>query len=1045
MRQLFFFLVLSAPSFAATKPVDFNRDVRPILSDNCFKCHGPDEETRMAKLRLDTKEGAFALRGSVAVIVPGKPEESRLYLRISHAKKAMRMPPPAANLTLTDAQIDTVKRWIADGAKWETHWAYAPPKLPEVPAVSRKSWVRNPIDAFILSRLDREGLKASREAPKETLLRRVTLDLTGLPPTQEELEAFLKDKSSDAYEKVVDRLLASPHYGERMAMQWMDLARYADTHGYHIDSHRDMWPWRDWVIRAFNDNLSFDKFTIWQLAGDLLPNPTREQKIATGFNRNHMINFEGGAIPEEYQVEYMVDRIETTSNVWMGTTMGCARCHDHKYDPIRQRDFYRFGAFFNTIDEKGLDGQKGNAEPFLPLPNAEQEKRLAELQAALDERAEKLPDEGVWFLQLGWRKQHADIEPKSAVRGLSAWYELDGNLSDTSGHFRNGRLVKGEPAFNAGPVRRAADFDTSTEARFPADALALDKPFSVAFWFRVNRQPGLTLFEKKDATGGIEIKLGKPMTLRGLRRGHNLELRWTSPNGTLAVRSDGYEVLQSRHQHMVIASDGSGTASGISLFLNGKPVALITERDGLGKPAANAAPILLGSAKLPYRGRLDDLRFYERILTPEEIDRLAVHYPVEVMLATPTKPNKEQRGILEDYFLTWGAPPDMRAAYREWKDLKKEFDELEAVVPTTMVMAEMEKPRDTFVLARGDYRNQTEKVTPGVPSMLPPLPSGAPANRLTLAEWLVEPQHPLTARVTVNRFWQMYFGHGIVKTSEDFGSQGEPPVHPELLDWLATEFIRTGWDVKAMQRLIVTSSTYRQSSKVTPQLHERDPENRLLARGPRYRLPAEIVHDNALAVSGLLNDKIGGKSVLPYQPAGLWEELAFGEAFSAQEYVQSHGEDLYRRSMYTFWKRTAPPASLNTFDAPDREKCTSRRAVTNTPLQALVTLNDPTYVEAARHLAVRVLKDTPKAKDDARLKEAFRLVTARAPSKEELRVLRDSLKVQEQTYAHDEKSADSLLKIGESPVEKGLDEPTLAAWTNVCTILLNLDETITKE
>lgn len=1047
MPKLYLPLVFCAASLAAVKPVDFNREVRPILSDNCFQCHGPDEHTRMAGLRLDTRDGAFAVRGDAAVIIPGSSATSRLYQRVSNEKKPLRMPPPVSGITLSDAQIDTLKRWINEGAKWETHWAYNAPKRPDLPAVALKSWPNNAIDSLVLARLEREGLKPSPEAPRATLLRRLTFDLTGLPPTPAEVSAFLADKSPDAYERQVDRLLASPRYGERMAMQWLDLARYADTHGYHIDSHRDMWPWRDWVIRSFNNNLPFDQFTIWQLAGDLLPNATRDQKIATGFNRNHMINFEGGAIPEEYQVEYMVDRIETTSNAWMGTTMGCARCHDHKFDPIRQRDFYRFGAFFNTIPEKGLDGFTGNAEPFLLLPDDKQEKRLAELKQVIAERAEQMPDEAVWAVETEWRKSQFDTVPKSPTDGLSAWYELDGNISDTSGHFRHGRILKGEPAFNTGPVRRAIDLDTSMRVQLPGDALALEKPFAIAFWFRVGRQPGLTLMQKQDAETNFEIALGKPVTLQGLKRGHNIEIRWTSGALALVARTGQYEALQAEQNHLMLTSDGSGRAAGLHLFLNGKAVPLVAEADSLGAPPRNSAPIAIGSNKLPLRGRMDDLRFYERPLAADDAERLAVYYPVEVLLSTPGKQKPEQHAIVTDYFLTHGAPDVIRRAYTEVKPLLKEQDELLAVVPTTMVMEEMEDtPRETFVLARGDYRNKTEKVTPGVPSMLPPLPAGAPGNRLTLARWLVDPAHPLTARVAVNRYWQMYFGQGLVKTSEDFGSQGEPPVNQELLDWLATEFIRTGWDVKGIQRLIVTSAAYRQSSKVTTELHDRDPENRLLARGPRFRLPAEMVRDNALAVSGLLNDKIGGRSVLPYQPAGLWEELAFGEAFSAQEYVQQHGPDLYRRSMYTFWKRTVPPASLNTFDAPDREKCTSRRAVTNTPLQALVLLNDPTYIEAARNLAARVLKESPpKAGDDARLKEAFRLVTARPPSNTELLVLRTTLKQQRDAYTNDEHAAEALLKIGESPAGEAADAPTLAAWTNVCTVLMNLDEAITKE
>lgn len=1039
MRAIWTTVVLPGVLLAGSaKPVDFDREVRPILSDKCFKCHGPDGETRKAGLRFDDKASAFAK----GVIAPGHSEQSKLYQRISSDKKALKMPPVYSGMKLTDAEIGVIQRWIDEGAKWETHWAYQAPKRPALPVTKRKNWARNPIDSFLLARLESEGLTPSPAAPKTTLIRRVTFDLTGLPPTPAEVAAFVKDKSPDAYERVVDRLLASPQYGERMAMQWLDLARYADTHGYHIDSHRDMWPWRDWVISAFNRNLPFDQFTIWQLAGDLLPNATREQKVATGFNRNHMINFEGGAIPEEYQAEYVADRVEATSNVWMGTTLGCAKCHDHKYDPIRQKDFYRFGAFFNTIPEKGLDGQTGNAEPVLALPSESQETRLAELEKRLRARMAELPPDDLMLGQWMWEKASFErANPVSPTDGLRAWYELDGNLTDISGHFRNGRVLKGDINFAAGgPVNRAADVDTSTEIRWPAGVLEPGKPFTLAFWFRIGRQKESKMFQQRDSTRGFEVGFGVPETLPRLRRGHHLEARWFDGSREYQVRSAEW-IEQGRTYHAALVSDGRQ----VSLFLDGKPSKVIVEKQTLPGPVEVAAPIELNNTAAGgfFRGRLDDLRVYDRPLREAEAEELAVEYPAQVLLATPGKKSRELYGRLREYYLTKAGPAQWRQAYAEFKSLSEQREELEAKIPTVMVMQESEKPRDTYLLGRGDYTNKVEKVTPGVPAMLPPLAPGEKANRLALARWLVNPNHPLTARVAINRYWQMYFGTGIVKTAEDFGSQGEPPVHPELLDWLATEFVRTGWDVKAMQRLIVTSAAYRQSSKVTPALHEKDPENRLLARGPRFRLPAEMIRDNALAVSGLLKEHVGGPSVLPYQPAGLWEELAFGEAFSAQEYKQDHGDNLYRRSMYTFWKRTVPPASLNTFDAPDREKCTARRAVTNTPLQALVTLNDPTYIEAARNLAQELLDK--RESNDQRLRDAFEQVTARPPSKEELRVLRSSLQGELSTYAANKASAEDVLKIGESAVDRKVEPVTLAAWTNLCTVLLNLDETITKE
>ncbi|MCL4793880.1 MAG: DUF1553 domain-containing protein [Bryobacteraceae bacterium] len=1047
MLRLTFLSIAGAAVLAGAPGVDFNREIRPILSDKCFHCHGPDAATRMANLRLDTEEGARA------VIEAGNSGKSRLFARISHEKRPLRMPPPTSGLNLTDAQVATLKRWIDEGAKWDEHWAYRAPKRPALPVVKAKAWPRTPVDQFILARLEREGLKPAKEAPRETLIRRLSFDLTGLPPTPAEVAAFVNDRAAGAYERLVDRLLASPHYGERMAMEWLDLARYADTHGFHIDSHRDMWPWRDWVIRAFNGNQPFDQFTVGQLAGDLLPGATLDQRIASGFNRNHMINFEGGAIPEEYQTEYVVDRVDTTATVWMGLTMGCARCHDHKYDPISQKDFYRFGAFFNTVSEEGLDGRYGNAKPFLPLPDDAQQRRMDEIDARLKARSAELDYELLELLLRLWHDERFHRTPASPVEGLRAWYELDGNLSDTSGRFLHGRLLTGDIAYGAAPVRNGANFDSATVAEFPAAALDVSQPFSVSLWVRAGRQQGQPLLQQLDLSGagpkGFELAIVTPRTLPRLRRGHPIEVRLLGgePGRSLIVRSRGYVFIQNSSHHIALAGDGSGRAAGLRLYVDGKPVEIETVEDALPAGFRVEAPVTIGAARPgpPFKGRVDDLRFYNRPLSEAEVERLAVHYPVEVILATPGKRNREAAGILRDYFLKYEAPEYFRTAYTELLALRERRIDLVEEIPTAMVMDEMEEPRDTYLLGRGDYTQKVEKVTPGVPAMLPPLPASAPANRLTLARWLASAEHPLTARVAVNRYWQMLFGHGIVKTSEDFGSQGEPPVHSELLDWLAVEFVESGWDVKALLRLIVSSAAYRQRSQVTPALYERDPENRLLARGPRQRLPAEMIRDNALAASGLLVKTIGGPSVRPYQPPGLWEELAFGEAFTAQEYEQDHGDKLYRRAMYTFWKRTAPPASLVTFDAPDREKCVSRRAVTNTPLQALATLNDPTYVEAARHLAARVLSEPAARTSDARLRHAFQLVMARPPQPQELRILREALAHQTAVYRRSPDAAAKLLGVGEKPAGEAMEAPLLAAWTNVCTILLNLDETVTKE
>jgi len=1033
----------------ATAQLSFNRDIRPILSNNCFACHGPDEGKRETKFHFDTKEGAFLKEN---VIIPGNAAKSLLIWRVTHEDPQERMPPPESGHSLTDKQIGLLRQWIDQGAVWDSHWAYTAPKRPELPAVRQQDWVRNPIDRFILARLEREGLKPSAESDKETLLRRLSYDLTGLPPTPAEIDAFLADRAPDAYERRVDALLQSPRYGERMAMPWLDASRYADTHGYHIDSLRGMWPWRDWVIAAFNRNLPFDRFVVEQLAGDLLTNPTRDQKIASGFNRNHMINFEGGAIAEEYQVEYVVDRVEATATTFLGMTMGCARCHSHKFDPISHKEFYQFFAFFNNVSEVGLDGRTGNAEPNLLLTNTDQERRLDEIDNAIEAKELMLSEAAVLPLQLEWERSLSDVTSASLNEGLTAYYELDGNFSDLSGKLQHGRTIVGDPTFDAGVLGRAVTFDGDTEVSFGsigrfdrADA------FSLAVWLKGRGNQPINVFQKIDDSGnhrGFEWQLEDPQLYDIQRWAVRLTLSLTSASPANAIKIRTRERLKlGEWYHVSMTYDGSGKASGLRVYVDGKLAAVEVVHDRLSGPIASAGALRVGSRTLgnPFVGQIDDLRLYARALSPAEIQKLAVHYPPQAILSGVTgKRSKDEAARVRDYFLSYAAPEAMRTAYAETKALKLERTALVKTIPSAMIMDERKKLRETYILARGDYRNQTDKVQPGVPAVLPPLPKDAPRNRLALARWLVQPDHPLTARVAVNRFWQMYFGVGIVKTQEDFGVQGEPPVHPELLDWLATEFVSSRWDTKAMQRLIVTSATYRQSSKADALLMQKDPENRLLARGSRLRLPAEMIRDTALAASGLLNGEIGGPSVYPYQPPGLWEEMAFGDGFSAQTYVQSHGKDLYRRGLYTFWKRTVPPASLATFDAPDREKCTARRALTNTPLQALVLMNDPTYVEAARALAERALLDGgPDEK--SRLSYVFRLATARTPGSKEIDVLRKLLRERQAGYRIDTKAATKLVEVGESSRNPKLDVAELAAWTTVASVILNLDETITKQ
>jgi hypothetical protein len=964
------------------------------------------------------------------------------------------MPPAASDRVLTEKQIEVVRSWIEQGAAWQTHWAFSPIKRPDLPSKNTAT-VRNPIDAFIQARLEREGLVPTKEADRRTLLRRLSFDLTGLPPNTDEVKAFVQDKSADAYEKQVDRLLASKHYGERMAMDWLDVARYADSHGYHIDSHRDMWPWRDWLIGAFNSNLPFDKFTVLQLAGDLLPDAGVEGKIASGFNRNHMINFEGGAIADEYLVEYVADRAETTANAWMGLTVGCARCHSHKYDPISHKEYYQFFAFFNNVDEKGLDGRTGNAKPILKLPTPDQTELEAQTQEAIKTREAALESKQLLDGMAAWRETLTGKPAMTPVQGLMAHYSFDGSLVDSSGRYQHGRTLKGDPTFSSGRVSGSASFDGQTLVTLgQTGSIESNQPFTIGFWLRYggSKQP-MPIFEKiasPETRRGWEMWFDESVLVDIQKRAAHVSIRMSSqyPASVLELRTRE-RVTQGEWNHIAVVSDGTGKASGLALYVNGVRAETDIIKDSLSGSIANNGELQIGVKEVdakPFAGSLDDLRFYDRAVSAEDLNATAKDHPIQSLLSgVGGQPSKADDERIRDYYLRFVAPESTRQQYTELLDLREKLLRLDKQVLTTMVMSELEKPRETFVLARGDYRNRTDKVEPGTPAVLPPLAVEGRANRLHLAQWLVNPAHPLTARVAVNRYWQMYFGTGLVKTAENFGSQGEPPSHPELLDWLASEFIKSGWDVKAMQRLIVTSDAYRRASHVSEALLEKDPENRLLARGPRYRLPAEMIRDNALAVSGLLNENVGGKSVFPYQPAGLWEEMAFGDGFSMQTYVQSHGADLYRRSLYTFWKRTSPPAQFATFDAPDREKCTVRRTTTNTPLQALVLLNDPTYIEAARAIAEQVMQDKNAKSDKRRAARAFELVTLREATNDELRFLTGLAKQQRTYFRGQSAEAEALLKNGESAYDKTLPPAELATWTLVASTILNLDETASKE
>ena len=1050
----------SANSAADRAKVDFNRDIRPIFSEHCYACHGPDENKRKAGLRLDLPEAAFKeLKSGNHALVAGDLTNSTLVVRIASADPEEVMPPPKHNKPLKPEQIALLKQWVKEGAPWKKHWSFIPPERPALPSVRDRKWPRNEIDYFTLARLEKEKLQPNPEADKAILIRRATLDLTGLPPTIAEVDAFLADKSRDAYEKLVDRLLASPHYGERMAQNWMDLARFADTSGYHFDGVRFMWLWRDWVIKAFNDNQPFDDFTVAQLAGDLLPDPTQSQRVATGFVRNNMTNDEGGADPDEYLNKYVADRVTTVGAVWLGLTVGCTECHDHKYDPLTTKEFYRMYAFFHNVPEKGLDRiRTDNPPPRLPVPTSEQALKFVEADFRLKDAEKTLLDRSneLGETQEKWeRETNAKLPPKPNEEGLVAALRFDDSLAIASASASvaaEGKIVDAEkPEFADGRLGKALKLDGKAHADFGSlVSFERTNAFSYGAWVKV------------EGDGAVLSKMEKGPGYRGFDlffadEHFQVHLANAWPDNALKVRTKD-KFPKSQWLHVLATYDGSGKAVGVKLYVNGRLRDVEIEKDKLADSIANSETLRIGArnGEALFKGQVDEVRFYQRTLTVEDARSLTLDGYLPIIAKSRGNRTEDERSELQRFYKENYAVDYLRSDVA-LADARKRKEEFYTKIPTTLVMEEMNPPRDTFVFVRGDFRTKGEKVTPGTPAILPPLPAG-PANRLALARWLVAKENPLMARVTVNRYWSVFFGTGLVKTINDFGSQGEWPSHPELLDWLAVQF-RDGsgdpksevrgqrsetrpppssraWDVKGLVRLILTSATYRQSAAVTPEKLERDPYNRLFTRGPRVRLDAEFVRDNALAVAGLLNDQIGGPSVKPYQPPGIWDG-------TDSKFEQDHGAALYRRGLYVFWRRSAHYPSFATFDAPNREVCTFLRQRTQTPLQSLVLMNDPAFVEAARGLAERVLREAPNNVDQ-RLVRAFRHTLGRAPQPDEVGVLQKTYAQQLENFRQDSDAAKALLNIGESPLPEKADPAELAALTAVANVLLNLNETITK-
>jgi hypothetical protein len=1038
--------------------IQFDQHVRPILSNHCWSCHGPDEAARKGGLRLDLPDAASApAESGLTAIVAGQPDSSTLIARIHATDSDSRMPPDATGKPLSEIQKQILRRWISEGAKYESHWAFRKLMQPDPPAPRDPAWSKNEIDQFVLHRLEQEHMSVSPEAAPETWLRRVTLDLTGLPPSLDELQRFHdslhNSTREDVYSDVVDRLVQSPRHAERMAMHWLDLARYADTNGYNNDETRTMWPWRDWVIAAFAEGMPYDQFLTEQLAGDLLPNASLSQKVATGFNRNHVLTTEGGIIEEEYHVEYVADRVHTTASVFMALSLQCARCHDHKYDPISQREYYQFASFFNNVPDNVVSYSKGRmAEPLLKVPSAAQSaemdslnQRNAQIREQQQHREASIePDLNRWESSVTTEQ----ISSLSSL-GLVSHWPLDDNEGDRAANVvdaSRSAIITGKLVSTPGKQGGSLTFDGSTflNAGSVGNFDTTD-PFSVSVWVQPRSgEVGAVLSHMDDANAyrGYDLLL---------ENGHVVcHVAHRFPEQGIRVAAKNAVSLNEWH-HVVQTWDGSGRSGGIRIYTDGQLQPLdVTTDNPITESINTDKPFHIGKRQtsLPFRGLIDDVRLYATELTPDDAGRLFRGEP-----ASPLQPllsiaaeqrTPRQQQLLRSWFRDH-ADPQTRSLRSEFDTVARRYAVIEADIPMTMVMAEPDQPRPCFVLKRGQYDQPAEQVQPAFLRALNGTPANVPGdspqqlNRLDLARWLTSPEHPLTARVAVNRWWEMLFGIGLVETTEDFGVQGALPSHPELLDWLAAELIRNGWNQRALLKQIVLSATYRQSSHVSPEQLECDPRNRLLARGPRFRLPAETIRDNALFVSGLLKEQQGGPSVKPYQPEGLWEDVSVERR---EKYVPDPGDGLYRRSMYTFWKRTCPPPGMSTFDAPDRETCVIRRARTNTPLQALVLLNDPTYIEASRILAEVILRES--GSDDEKLVTAFRRVLSRDPHSAELQMLSQLIADARTQFMASPSAAEDLLKIGASPRDQTSSSTEAAAWTTAMSILLNLDETISK-
>lgn len=1019
----------------AGRPIDFQKEIRPLLSENCFHCHGPDSTTRMAGLRLDQKDAALEARKNGSAIVPGKPDTSLLYQRITAEKPARRMPPISSHKTLTPQQVAIFKQWIEQGAPWKEHWAYKAPVKAQPPVVKNVAWSHSPIDRFLLAKIEAAGLTPAPAADKRTLIRRVALDATGLPPTPAEIDQYLKDTRPNAYEQMVDRYLGSPHYGEQRGRYWLDAARYADTHGIHVDNYREIWPYRDWVIQAFNHNMPFNEFTTEQLAGDLMPKPTLDQRIATGFHRCNVTTNEAGIIEDEYAEIYAKDRADTTAAVWLGMTVGCATCHDHKFDPILQKDFYALGAFFRNTKQKVMDDNIPDTPPVLVVPRAEDREewvkistRLAGIRKEMDESpARANSDFQSWLTKRSAVTSAHPLDEKDELYSANVV-----ELSKTEGPYE---LGDGNVA-----GAKALRFKTNEGLKVEkGPRLDSEKPFSISttFFFPKAEQSYVVVSHQnpKEKNRGWSLEVGGRVTI----------FRLVSDGGR-AVNIQAAHLEQIKHgtwNQVTVSYDGSRRQSGLSLYLNGR--AISTQGGGnqnteLPGDIGVDTPLILGKSLA--EGAIADFRIFNRVVSEGEA-RLLNEWPaVSAALSKETSQLSDvDRKALSTWYL-FKEDKRFRELASEQSELNTDAKAIARNGAITLVMQERadSKP-EAHILFRGAYDQKRDLVLANTPSALPPMKTDMPKNRLGLAEWLFTPEHPLTARVTVNRMWQEIFGTGIVKTADDFGSQGEAPSHQELLDWLAVDFRENGWDVKRFYKEIFMTAAYRQSAQVTPLKVEKDADNRLISRGVRFRLDGEVVRDYALAASGLLAPQIGGPSVKPYQPEGVWEAVAMIGS-NTRFYKPDHGDGLYRRSMYTFWKRSAPPANMDVFNAPTRESCTVRRERTNTPLQALVTMNDVQFVEAARVLAERSMENASDF--NAQLDFVTTRLMGRPLALNERQIARKSYDGFQKYYEKNQADAEKLLNEGESKPDPALAPANFAAMTMLVNQLMNLDEVLNK-